>query len=92
LDQKTKEIVERLRASIGDSFTPDPRFDDCQEAASLIESLSERVGELERGLGEALDGWQEGAEYKGEYLKAKHGDAEEIAKWRALLSKQEERG
>jgi hypothetical protein len=45
LDQKTKEIVERLRG-------PKAVWDgDLQIAASLIESLSERVGKLERMLG-----------------------------------------
>jgi hypothetical protein len=44
LDEKTKEIVERLRG-------PKAIWDgDLQIAASLIESLSERVGELESAL------------------------------------------
>lgn len=88
MDQKTKEIVERLRASIGDSFTPDPRFDDCQEAASLIESLSERVGELDDAFENVemqivdgpTDAWVMLPKVEWENIK------------RPLLSKQEDRG
>jgi len=32
---------------------------------------------------EMLAGWEEGSQYKGEYLRNKHGDVKEIARYRA---------
>jgi hypothetical protein len=49
------------------------------------DALRERVGKLEEALGEALDGWEYAAQYKGEFLAAKHGDASDIAEMRKLL-------
>ena len=45
------------------------------------------IADLAAELEEALDGWEEGAQYKGEYLRDKHGDAEGIAKGRAVLAR-----
>lgn len=44
-----------------------------------------RIEALEAAAREALDGWEEGTQYKGAYLTAKHGDAERIAELRALV-------
>lgn len=46
-----------------------------------------RIRELEAALAEAIEGWEDGANYKGDYLRKKHGDAEGIAKARAVLQK-----
>jgi hypothetical protein len=40
---------------------------------------------LRAALKDALDGWEYAANYKGEYLARKHGDAEDIAELRTLL-------
>lgn len=54
-------------------------------AAGMAEK-NERIAELEAALSDAIEGWQEGAAYKGDYLREKHGDAEGIAKARAILA------
>lgn len=51
------------------------------------QAAASRIMELEAALGEALEGWEDGANYKGEYLKEKHGDAADIARVRAVLQK-----
>ena len=45
------------------------------------------ICELVKALEEAIDGWEEGSHYKGDYLREKHGDAEGIAEARAVLDK-----
>ena len=45
----------------------------------------QRIAELEAALQDAIDGYEEGTQYKGDYLFNKHGDAEEIARLRAVL-------
>ena len=45
---------------------------------------------LVEGLRDALEGWEYAAEYKGEYLLEKHGDAEDIERLRALLHSEQE--
>lgn len=44
-----------------------------------------REQQLADALKEALDGWEDAANYKGDYLAKKHGDAEDIARLRKLL-------
>jgi len=48
LDEKTKEIVERLTRLIGEDRDYDEDTEAMIASRDLIESLSERVGELER--------------------------------------------
>jgi hypothetical protein len=52
----------------------------------MEETRDELILKLTEALRDALDGWEEGSQYKGEYLREKHGDAEEIAKYRMLLA------
>lgn len=52
---------------------------------SALTTAQGRVKMLEDELSEAIEGWADGANYKGEYLKAKHGDEEGIAQARAVL-------
>ena len=49
--------------------------------------LEQRVKVLEDALQDAIDGYEECAQYKGDYLFNKHGDAEEIARLKAALEK-----
>ena len=51
-----------------------------------VEGLQARVQELEQALREALDGWEDAAQYKGGYLSTKHGDADDIARLRAAFA------
>lgn len=58
----------------------------------LIDQQKNRIAELEaenlmlrEALGDAIDGYEECAAYKGEYLYNKHGDKNEIARLRAAL-------
>lgn len=53
----------------------------------LLTALNENE-RLRAALDEALEGWAEGAEYKGDYLAKKHGDRERIAELRKLLAKE----
>lgn len=54
----------------------------------LKQTTAERDA-LREALKEAIEGWEDGAAYKGEYLREKHGDAEGIAKARAVLAETE---
>lgn len=45
-----------------------------------------REARLADALQEALTGWEYAAQYKGDYLAEKHGDAEDIAQLRAVLA------
>jgi hypothetical protein len=45
-----------------------------------------REYQLLDALEEALNGWEYAAGYKGEFLAKKHGDAEDIARLRQVLS------
>jgi hypothetical protein len=53
--------------------------------AGHMHGIVERIAELEAALKEAIEGWEDGANYKGDYLRAKHGDTEDIARVRAVL-------
>lgn len=60
--------------------------------ARLIATAPEMLNDnavLRAALREALGEWESNAQYKGEYLREKHGDAEEIEKFRALLNEME---
>ena len=52
-----------------------------------IAELEQRVKVLEEALSDAIDGYEECASYKSDYLFKKHGDAEEIAWLRSALKK-----
>lgn len=45
----------------------------------------DRIDALEDALREALDGWEESSSYKGDYLREKHNDLEQISVYRGLL-------
>jgi hypothetical protein len=47
--------------------------------------LIAEVETLREALGDALDAFAEASQYKGEYLREKHGDEKELARLRALL-------
>jgi hypothetical protein len=47
-------------------------------------ALLTEVRRLRKALDEALDEWAYASQYKGDYLAAKHRDAERIAEFRAL--------
>jgi len=90
LDEKTQEIVAELRAISPETYGMTDR------AASLIESLSERVGELERGLKPFADLAAEIESAAAEMDEpisafAWSSPADNCIAARALLSKQEER-
>lgn len=103
LDEKTKEIVERLTRLIGEGRDYDEDTEAMIVAKGIIESLSERVGELERGVRALLPHLHLGHEpivsdcllrSRSEQMRL---DADREAKYetavrnlRALLSKQEE--
>lgn len=64
------------------------------DAEDYFRDPSARVN-LERrqlldALEEALNGWEYAAGYKGEFLAKKHGDAEDIARLRKVLSDADE--
>ena len=46
-----------------------------------------RIAELETALDDAIAGFEEGSQYKGDYLRDKHGDEDKIAKLRALRNR-----
>lgn len=75
-----------LRDEAAESFPPDGSayFKDPFALAGL-----ERIQLLD-ALEEALEGWEDASQYKGEHLAKKHGDAEDIARLRALLGKDDE--
>ncbi len=86
--KEESDVVERLREKAAYIYDLDSGSGDAQtifEAATLIEQQRKRIEELESMLIEAIEGWEDGSNYKGDYLKAKHGDAEGIARARALL-------
>ena len=51
----------------------------------ILAAKDARIAELEAALSEAIYGWEDGAAYKGDYLREKHGDAEGITAARAVL-------
>jgi hypothetical protein len=55
-------------------------------SASPSPPVIESGGKLLEALIEATDGWQDCANYKGQYLAEKHGDFEGVAKMRALIA------
>lgn len=59
--------------------------DDARRKVWLMHTAAMRIEKLEATLREAIDCWEEGANYKGDYLREKHGDAEGIAQARAVL-------
>jgi hypothetical protein len=56
-----------------------------REIQGLPPAIPPEANPLAAALKEALDGWEDAAQYKGEFLMKKHGDAEDIARLRALL-------
>jgi len=70
-----------LRESAAENFPPDgegyfrvPLAQNALLGAQLLDSFEE-----------ALNGWEYAAQYKGEFLAKKHGDADDIARLRKLL-------
>lgn len=59
-------------------------------ASVLFDGHVVEKARLADALEEALDGWEYAASYKGDYLRNKHGDAEDIARLRALLAEADE--
>lgn len=63
----------------GASYFADPIGMACVERRQLLDALEE-----------ALNGWEYAAGYKGEFLAKKHGDTEDIARLRKVLSDADE--
>lgn len=57
----------------------------CSADKPELFALRDRLAKLESALKTALDEWEHASQYKGEFLAAKHGDAEDIAELRKLL-------
>lgn len=90
MTEATQTIVERLEKEIrylqsGGASGIVTGLSLSKDAKAEIERLQARVRALEAELSEAIEGWADGANYKGEYLKAKHGDEVGIAKARAVI-------
>jgi uncharacterized protein YlxW (UPF0749 family) len=78
-NDRLREALERFNAEV---ITLTNRVEELRKAA---EAENDRLREA---LDEALDSWQEAAQYKGDYLMKKHGDMEDIAELRKLLTKE----
>lgn len=89
-------LVERLRERAASYRLGGPSSEHTasllDEAAAALLSAQEEAAGLREKLGEALDGWSDAAQYKGNYLAEKHGDFEEIAALRAFLTSIKETG
>ena len=76
----------KLRESAAVSFPPDGSayFDDflAQHTLACVRVLD--------ALEEALNGWEDAAQYKGEFLAKKHGDADDIARLRKVLEESDD--
>ena len=57
------------------------------EREGELAAAKQELTALRKALWDAIDGYEECAQYKGDYLSQKHGDAEEIARLRELLNK-----
>ena len=55
----------------------------CGLCTVCIAELEAENAKLKEALKDAIDGYEECAQYKGDYLFNKHGDAEEIARLKA---------
>lgn len=55
--------------------------------ADMREIIDDRDAQWIALLTEALDGWEDAAQYKGDFLCEKHGDAGGIERIRALVAK-----
>lgn len=62
--------------------------DEWQETVRVIQQphWCQQAADLRAALIEALDEWQDASQYKGDYLRQKHGDEARIAELRALAS------
>jgi len=56
-------------------------------ADRIIGEREARIAELEKALSECVEEYSYAAEYKGEYLREKHGDDDKIAEYRKLLAR-----
>lgn len=97
---EAKDIVGRLNRFIAARSTQDGAGDCIVRVASVqhgevllhvsdLQRAVARIAALRSALAEALDGWADAANYKGDYLRDKHGDVEDIARLRALLGDSE---
>jgi hypothetical protein len=79
-DCRAPAEVERLTTALREE--QEVHAECCRQA----DTARAEVERLTKALGEALDGWEYAAPYKGEYLAEKHGDSEDIARLRALIT------
>lgn len=85
--------IEELRGYFGNVVRAEKRgqtiFDWEVDRRKRVErernELRERLAKLEAGLATACNEWEYASQYKGDFLAAKHGDAEGIAELRELL-------
>lgn len=61
-------------------------------ALATIAERDRRIAALEAGLKECIEDYEDAANYKDEYLRNKHGDADQITKYRALISPATDKG
>jgi len=58
----------------------------CAEAADVIAAQVRQLQQVEVIAEEALSEWDYASQYKGDYLRKKHGDVERIDELRAKLA------
>lgn len=75
--------AEELRAA---RFAVEVWQRDAADAQAEADAARADAEKLRAHLRDALDGWDEAADYKGEYLRAKHEDTERIAEIRAAVA------
>ena len=64
---------------------PEYNVEDCNAMIDTIKELEERIEALREALRDAIDGYEECASYKGDYLFNKHGDGEELEHLNSIL-------
>lgn len=84
-----KECTKK-QADYADAYGHPEDFEEVEAIARpLYASPAEAVGtdDLLEALKEAIAGYEECSQYKGDYLREKHGDDEEIAALKAVVAK-----
>jgi hypothetical protein len=79
--REMKALIRELEQAV--AFADDNRTFQA-ERADKAEAL---IRDLTAALEEAIEGFQEGGHYKGDYLRDKHGDAEDIERLRTILAR-----